>query len=203
MNTLKQLPLMIVGLLILTLSSNVLALDIGDKAPKANVEMKNVDRSMISIADARGENGTLVIFTCNSCPWTQAWSERIARLGNEFRERGIGVLAINSNDPSRDASDGFERMQQEARDLGLQFPYVVDATSNVARAFGASRTPEAFLFNKEGDLVYHGTIDDNAHNPEQVKEQYLRSALEAVVQNADVPVKETKAIGCGIKFRSS
>ncbi|MEJ2050661.1 MAG: thioredoxin family protein, partial [Calditrichota bacterium] len=169
----------------------------------ANVAMKNVDGKMVSIVDVRGENGILVIFTCNSCPWAQAWSGRIAQIGNEFQAKGIGVVAINSNDTRGNAVDDYEHMQQEARDLGLRFPYVVDATSEMARAFGASHTPEAFLFNKEGSLVYHGAIDDNAHNPEQVKEQYLRSALEAVVQNSEVPVKETKAIGCGIRFRSS
>jgi len=203
MKTIKPFALAIMGALMLTVSNNLLALDLGEKAPRANVEMKSVDGNMVSIADVRGDNGTLVIFTCNSCPWAQAWSDRIARLGNEFQARGIGVVAINSNDPNRNAVDGFEHMQQEAEDLGLKFPYVVDATSDVARAFGATRTPEAFLFSSDGNLVYHGTIDDNAHNAEQVEEQYLRTALESVVRQAEVPVQETKAIGCGIKFRSS
>lgn len=203
MKSIKAFVLAMMGVLVITVSNNLLALDFGEKAPKANVEMKNVDGKMVSIADVRGENGTLVIFTCNSCPWAQAWSDRIAQLGNEFQARGIGVVAINSNDPERNAVDGFEHMQQEARELGLQFPYVVDATSDVARAFGATRTPEAYLFNSEGTLVYHGTIDDNAHNPNQVEKQYLRTALESVVQEREVPVQETKAIGCGIKFRSS
>ena len=84
----------------------------------------------------------------------------------------------------------------------MQFPYAVDATSNLARAFGATRTPEAFLFDKDGKLVYHGTIDDNGQEPDKVENAYLKNALEAVLGGRDVPVKETKSIGCSIKFRS-
>jgi peroxiredoxin len=93
-------------------------------------------------------------------------------------------------------------MQQRAKEAGMKFPYVVDATSSVAKAFGATRTPEAFLFDKNGKLVYHGAVDDNKEDPKAVTNPYLKNALDAVVAGTDVAVKETKSIGCGIKFRS-
>jgi len=178
------------------------ALAIGVVAPATTVKMKNVDGRDVSIDDVRGEKGTLVIFTCNACPWAKAWQERIAALGNEFSTRGFGVIAVNSNDPAQVADDGFEEMRVRAKDLGLAFPYVVDATSDVARSFGATRTPEAFLFDASGRLVYHGTIDDNAKEPEKVESRYLRDALEAVAAGRDVATPQTKALGCSIKFRS-
>ena len=175
---------------------------VGDPAPMTTVMMKSVDGSQVSIAGVAGDKGTLVVFSCNACPWVKAWEDRIAALGNAYREKGVGVIAINSNDPAAVPEDGYEVMQQRARDKALKFPYVVDATSEVALAFGATRTPEAFLFGKDGRLVYHGTIDDNAHEPDKVKAHYLRDALEALIAGQPIAQKETKALGCGIKFRA-
>lgn len=176
------------------------ALEIGDPIVATNVKMKNVDGSRISIGDVAGKKGTLALFTCNACPFVKAWEERITRLGNEFRTKGVGVIAINSNDPSVNAEDGFERMQERARNLGFDFPYVVDAGSRVAHAMGATRTPEAFLFDANGKLVYHGVIDDNAHVAADVEQHYLRDAMQALVDGTEIPVKTTKALGCTIKF---
>ncbi len=182
-------------------ATSALALDLGDPIPRADVAMKSVDGSMVTIAGEAGEKGTLVLFTCNACPWVKAWEDRIAALGNEYRAKGIGVVAVNANDPAKVAEDGYAVMQQRAREKGFRFPYVVDATSDVARAFGATRTPEAFLFDRSGRLVYHGTVDDNAQAPERVEATYLRDALAAVVAGREVAVPETKALGCTIKFR--
>jgi peroxiredoxin len=177
-------------------------LALGERAPRAEVKMKGIDGKSMSIAEARGAKGTLVLFTCNACPWVKAWEDRIAELGNAYRERGVGVIAINPNDPKAVAEDGYEEMQRRAQEKGFRFPYVVDATSEVAAAFGATRTPEAFLFDAQGRLVYHGTIDDNAKEPEKVEARYLRDALEAVVAGKAPAVQETKALGCTIKFRA-
>jgi peroxiredoxin len=162
--------------------------------------MKNIDESQVGIADVAGAKGTLVLFSCNACPFVKAWEARIASLGNEFRGKGIGVIAINSNDPSVNSEDNFPRMQERARNLGFEFPYVVDSGSRVALAMGATRTPEAFLFDAKGKLVYHGVIDDNAHVAADVEQHYLRDALQALVDGKDVSVKTTKALGCTIKF---
>ena len=178
------------------------ALAIGATAPQADVKMAGVDGRTLSIAGVKGANGTLVIFTCNSCPWAQAWEGRIAELGNTYARQKIGVIAINSNDPSVKPDDDLAAMKERAGKLGLAFPYVVDASSDVARAFGASRTPEAFLFDRQGKLVYHGAVDDNAREPEKVTERWLRDALVATVAGKPVAVPETKSLGCSIKFRT-
>jgi len=178
------------------------ALALGDAAPLADVKMKNVDGRELSIAEARGAKGTLVVFTCNACPWAKAWHSRIVSLGNRYAKQGIGVIAINSNDPGVVAEDDYPVMQANAKRSKMAFPYVVDATSDVARAFGATRTPEAYLFDHEGRLVYHGTIDDNAKQPGKVKARYLEEAVHAVVDGHEIAQAETKALGCGIKFRT-
>lgn len=178
------------------------ALAIGKSPPKADVKMTSVDGTSLSIAEAKGPKGTLVIFTCNSCPWAQAWQSRIAELGNTYAKQGIGVIAVNPNDPAVKAEDGMAGMQERAKMLGLAFPYVVDATSDVARAFGATRTPEAFLFDAKGRLVYHGAVDDNARQPEKVGARWLGDALAATVAGKAVAVQETKSLGCTIKFRA-
>ncbi len=176
-------------------------LALGDASPMASVKMKNVDGREISIAEVAGRKGTLVVFTCNACPWAKAWQSRIAEIGNRGVKQGVGVIAVNANDPGVVAEDDYPVMQARARELGLKFPYVVDASSDVARAFGATRTPEAFLFDARGRLVYHGTIDDNAKQPEQVKARYLQDAVRAVLAGRKVAAAETRALGCSIKFR--
>ncbi len=174
---------------------------LGDPAPMSDVKMRDVGGREISLAAAKGARGTLVVFTCNHCPYAKAWERRIAALGNDAARRGLGVIAINPNDPAAYPEDAFEPMVKRARALGLRFPYTVDATSGMARAFGATRTPEAFLFDAGGKLVYHGTIDDNAKDADAVKRHYLRDAVDAVLAGKPVPMAETKALGCSIKFR--
>jgi hypothetical protein len=174
----------------------------GAQAPLATTKMKSaLDGKLVSIADVAGKAGTLVIFTCNHCPFARAWESRIVELGNDYAKKGIGVILINANDPAQHPEDGFAEMQRRTKGLGLAVPYVVDDTSNVARAFGASVTPEAFLFDQRGRLAYHGTIDDNRQDPDKVGKRYLKDALDAVLAGKPPAVAETKGIGCGIKFR--
>src|SRR5262245_43164813 len=177
------------------------ALAIGKSAPKADIKMANVDGKSVSVAEAKGPKGTLVVFTCNSCPWAQAWQARIAELGNTYAKHGIGVIAINANDPGVKPEDDMAGMKDRAKLLSLEFPYVMDATSDVARAFGATRTPEVFLFDAKGKLVYHGAVDDNGREPDKVTSRWLDDALTATVAGKEVAVKETKSLGCSIKFR--
>ena len=179
----------------LAVAGSAFGVSIGDKAPSTNVKMKSVDGSAVSIADVAGKQGTLVVFSCNHCPFVKAWQGRIASVGNAAKTRGIGVIIINSNDPTAYPEDSYAEMQKRSQQLGFAFPYVVDATSDVARAFGATHTPEAFLFDKDGKLVYHGAIAD------QVAAHYLQDAIDAALAGKAVPVAETKAIGCSIKFR--
>jgi peroxiredoxin len=178
------------------------ALAIGSAIPSADVKMKNVDGKELTLGDVKGASGTLVVFTCNHCPFAKMWESRIVELGNAYQSKGIGVVAVNANDPAVASEDGYDQMVSRAKEKGFAFPYVVDATSGVAKAFGAARTPEAFLFDKDGKLVYHGAVDDNGQEPDKVGKAYLKDALDAVAGGKAVPVAETKSIGCGIKFRS-
>jgi len=115
---------------------------------------------------------------------------------------GIGMVAINANDPAEYPEDDMNGMKQRAKQLGMKFPYVVDATSDVARAFGATRTPEALLFDAGGKLVYHGTIDDSPKDAAAVKDAWLKDAVNAVSAGKTVTTAETKAMGCSIKLRT-
>ena len=177
---------------------------LGDALPSwaASVKMKGVDGSQLSISDVKGEKGTLIIFTCNTCPWVVAWEDRITQIGNAYKDKGFGVIAINANDPEKKPADGLAAMVERASEKGFGFPYVVDATSDVARAFGATRTPEVYLFDGDGSLVYHGAVDDDARNPDAIEAHYLKDALEALLTGQPIQHAKTKAVGCGIKFRS-
>jgi len=178
-------------------------LRIGDSIPSADVAMKNVDGRELAIKDVTGPKGTLVIFTCNHCPYVKAWEGRIVALANDAVKRGVGVIAINPNDPTSFAEDSFDAMKEKSSSRGYAFPYAVDAgASRLARAFGASHTPEAFLFDATGALVYHGAIDDNVEDAAKVTRHFLRDAVDAVVAGVRPAVAESKAIGCSIKFRS-
>ena len=201
--TLTALALTLAGGAAFVALAGAESLALGDALPKADQRMQNVDGKSLTLAQAKGEKGTLVVFTCNGCPWVKRWEGRMVELGNRFVKDGVGVVFVNSNDPSVAEVDGFETMKARSRELQMSFPYVVDATSGLARTFGATRTPEAFLFDAKGRLVYHGTIDDNAQKPEEVTNAYLADALGALVAGKEVPVAETKALGCGIKFRSA
>lgn len=176
---------------------------LGASIPSDKAAMKNVDGKMLTIDSVKGTKGTLVVFTCNHCPYVKAWEKRITELGNAFSKQGIGVIAINPNDPERSEDDDFDGMVARAKELGLQFPYVVDEGSAVAKAFGASKTPEAFLFDAKGKLVYHGTIDDNVKEADKVEKRWLKDALTAVAAGQTPTVQQTKALGCGIKFKES
>jgi peroxiredoxin len=195
---------MVLAALVLSVAASASAQDalaIGAAPPMSDVPMRGVDGRSVSIADVAGARGTLVIFTCNHCPWARAWESRIVELGNAYRERGIGVVAINPNDPAQQADDGYEPMRTRAREAGMRFPYVVDETSGVARAFGATRTPEVFLFDAQRRLVYHGSVDDNAHEPDAVQQRYLRDALEALLAGRPIAQATTRSMGCTIKWR--
>jgi peroxiredoxin len=175
-------------------------LGIGDAMVDADVEMKNIDGSTISLGDARGKKGTLVIFTCNHCPFVLGWQDTMVAIGNTYAEQGVGVIFINSNDPSV-KGDTYEGMQELAKKEGYTFPYVVDATSDVARHFGAAKTPDIFLFDAEGKLVYQGAVGEGGRSPKAGGQTWLQDALEALIAGRPIETAQTKAVGCSIKFR--
>jgi len=188
--------------LALTVAPARAQLAIGDAVPMKDVKMAGVDGKSVTLASVAGKKGTLVVFTCNHCPWAKMWQTRVTEIGNAAGKSGLGMVAVNSNDPADYPEDGMDGMKQRAKELKIKFPYVVDATSDVARAFGASRTPEAFLFDADGKLVYHGTVDDSPKDASAVKDAWLKDAVNAVAAGKTVTTAETKSMGCSIKFRA-
>ena len=192
-----SLPAMFV---LATLILPAAALERGDAIVDTDVAMKNIDGSMLSIGDIKGEKGTLVIFTCNHCPFVEGWQDEMVAIGNKYSKQGIGVIFINSNDPAA-KGDTFEGMQEMAKAEGYEFPYVVDATSDIARNFGAKKTPDVFLFDADGKLVYQGAIGEGGQKPADGGATWLRDALDALIEGRPIENAQTKAVGCGIKFR--
>jgi peroxiredoxin len=176
-------------------------LSIGDSIVDGDVKMKSTDGSEVSINDVKGEKGTLVIFTCNHCPFVIGWQDTMVELGNTYAGKGIGVIFINSNDPGVKAGDGMEGMQKMAKNNGYEFPYTVDATSGIAKNFGAKKTPDVFLFDAEGNLAYQGAVGEGGRQPKEGGETWLKNALDALVAGDEVQNSQTKAVGCSIKFR--
>jgi peroxiredoxin len=176
-------------------------LALGAKMPATDAKLKSATSGQdVTLAKTAGPAGTLVVFTANNCPFAKAWEERIVALGNTYSKKGVGVMLINANNPALSKGDSFEATQARAKERSMAFPYAIDPGSTVARAFGASKTPEAFVFDKGGALVYHGTIDDNSEDATKVTKTYLKDALDAVVAGKKPAMAETKSLGCGIKF---
>lgn len=166
--------------------------------PMADEKMKDVSGKEVSLNTSKTTKGLLVIFSCNTCPYVKLSESRIKELSDECLKQGVGCIIINSNEAQRTEEDSFDAMVKYASAQKLACPYVVDANSKLADAFGATRTPQCFLFNAKG-LVYKGAIDDNVKDPSLVKVHYLKDAIEALVKNETPKLQETKSIGCTIK----
>jgi peroxiredoxin len=173
-------------------------LEIGSAIPKSDVKMPDVNGKEVSLADAKGQNGLLVIFSCNTCPYVKLSESRIKELSAVAKRNAVGMILINSNEAQRDGDDSFEAMKKYAAAQGYDFSYVLDKNSAVADAFGATRTPHCFLFDKKG-LVYRGAIDDNIKDPADAKEHFLKDAIAAVASGKPVKNPSTKSVGCTIK----
>jgi len=143
----------------------------------------------------------VVVFTCNHCPYAQAYEDRLVDLGEHFDEEGVQFVLINSNDAENYPDDSFEKMKEVHDEVGFPFPYCFDESQEVAKAYGALCTPHCFVFDRERTLQYKGRVDDNWENPNAVKEHNLRDAISALVEGEEVPVKEANAIGCSIKWK--
>lgn len=199
MKLITKTSIVLAGLLACTLP--VVALDIGDPLVDGDVKMESVDGTVVTLNGIKSDKGTLVIFSCNHCPVARAWQKTMAEIGNTYQSKGFGVVFINSNDPVAFKEDDLEGMKEMAKAQSYEFPYVVDATSDVARHFGASKTPDVFLFDADGKLVYKGAVGEGGGRPKEDGETYLKNALDALLAGQPVAKPETKAIGCSIKFR--
>ena len=173
---------------------------IGDEITRIN--LMNVDGNMVSLSDYPEAKGFIIIFTCNTCPFSVANEERIIALDTEFKAKGYPVIAINPNNPSVQPDDTFELMKQKASDRGFTFPYLVDEGQKIYPQFGATKTPHTYIVQKidnKNIVKYIGAIDDNVRDASNVKERFVANAINELLEGKEVSIKETKAIGCSIK----
>jgi len=178
--------------------------EVGDNA--TDFKLKNVDGRMVSLSDYKAAKGFILIFDCNTCPYSKAYNSRIIALNKKYSSQGFPVIAINANDPDVSPGDSFVNMVSEAKKKEYDFPYLVDKTQEIARTYGATNTPHVFVLNKDGGtlkVAYIGTIDDNARDASAVTRKYVEDAVDALLSGKPVPTLKTKAIGCGIKWRNS
>jgi len=174
-------------------------LKLGDKAP--DFTLPGVDGQTHILHNYADKNTLVIIFSCNHCPYVQAWEDRIINIQSNYASHSVQLIAISANDTTEYPADSFSEMIKRSGEKGFNFPYLYDESQNVAKAYGAERTPEVFVFDNTRKLAYHGTIDDNYEDPASVKEQYLRDALDAMISNATPSVPETPPIGCTIKWK--
>lgn len=174
-------------------------LPIGADLPKADVKMKDISGKEISFNEAKKSHGLLVMFSCNTCPYVIKNQQRTKEICQYALGNNIGVVLINSNEAQRDGEDSYEAMKKYAAAQGYKWYYAVDKNSEMADVFGASRTPESFLFNKEGKLVYHGAIDNNPSDGNNVTRKHLHEAISEMLQGKEITVKTSRSVGCAIK----
>jgi peroxiredoxin len=180
-------------------AQNIQSIAIGSAVPMASTKLKSTDGKEVSIKDVMGRKGVLVMFSCNTCPVVVKYQGRTLESLKAARQNGFGVILINSNEGGRSDGDSYTAMQRYAKEQSYgDIPYVVDENAAVADAFGAARTPESFLFNAKGELVYHGAIDDNME-ASQAANKYLVNAITETVSGKTVTVTNTRSVGCGIK----
>lgn len=175
-------------------------LEIGEEAPLTDVEVEDVSGEILTLEEVAGENGLLVNFSCNTCPWVAAWEDRYNPIAELAEDNGIGVIALNPNTSIRDGGESMKDMQDRAKDSNYQFYYALDENSRLAEAFGATRTPDIFLFNSDMELVYTGAIDDNAKSADEVDETFLEDAIQYMIAGKEISPNETKSLGCTIKW---
>lgn len=174
-------------------------LEIGDKAELTDIKMLDVSGEQVSIDDIKKENGVLVLFSCNTCPFVMRWEERYPGFKEYADKYGVGMIVLNSNYQNRDGDDSYQAMKKKANEKNYNFHYVVDEDSRIANAFGGQTTPHAFLFNSDMELVYKGAVDDNYKSEKEVKSAYLKDAIKSVATGKEVAVAESKPVGCSIK----
>lgn len=172
---------------------------IGDKA--TDFKLKSVDGRMYSMADYKDAKGFIVIFTCNHCPFAVKYEDRINELAKKYKSKGYILLAINPNDPAVQPEDSFELMKTRANEKGFVFPYLFDEGQKIYPQYGATKTPHAFLLDKNLVVKYIGAIDDNVDSASDVKEKYLENAIAALEKGKTPSPETTKAIGCSIKAK--
>jgi peroxiredoxin len=166
-------------------------------------DLMGVDDQQHSLSDFAEKSAIAIIFSCNHCPYVRAWEDRMVKIQRDYSEKNVQLIAINANDASKFPDDSFEKMKERAKEKQFNFPYLRDETQEIAVSYGATRTPEVFLFDNAGFLRYHGPIDDNYDDPSSVGIHYLRNALDAVISGRPVAITEISPVGCSVKLRQT
>ncbi|MGF1469993.1 MAG: thioredoxin family protein [Sandaracinaceae bacterium] len=175
---------------------------VGTPAPPFS--LPGTDGKTYSLDDFADAKALVVVVTCNHCPVAKAYEDRLVQLQADYRDRGVRVVAINPNDDERYPGDSFEAMVARAEDKGFNFPYLRDATQEVARAYDAACTPDPFVFDQDRRLVYNGRIDDNWQSEGAVEARDLRTVLDAVLEGRPHGLAEVvPSMGCSIKWKAS
>ena len=178
-------------------------LEVGDYAK--DFKLKNIDGNMVSMSDYDDAKGFIVIFSCNHCPFVKKYEDRMVDLDQEFKRQGYPVIAINPNDPKVQPNDSYENMITRAEEKGFTFPYLVDEAQEIAKSYGATRTPHVYLLDKEAEgkykVAYIGAIDDDTEGKKDHKQKYVEDAIQALESGKKPDPNFTKAIGCTIKWK--
>lgn len=172
---------------------------IGDTA--TDFSLKGTDGQMHSLESIEGAKGYVVVFTCNHCPYSKAYEDRLIALQTKYAEQGYPIVAINPNDPEVNEDDSYELMKVRAKEKGFNFLYLFDDGQKIYPQYGATKTPHVFLLDADRKVRYIGAIDDNSRNPKEVKETFLADAIEALKAGNEPSPTTTKAIGCSIKSK--
>jgi peroxiredoxin len=188
-----------IGAMAFTISE---VLPIGSAMPKADVKLKDISGTEISIKEVTKENGVLVMFSCNTCPYVIKNQQRTVDIAAFAQKNNVGIIILNSNEGQRNDDDSYAAMKTYAKQQNYNWNYVVDKNNEIADAFGANRTPECFLFNKDLKLVYHGAIDDNPSDAASIKRHHLKEAINELTAGKDISIKESRSVGCSIKRKS-
>lgn len=191
------IPVMLLLFMLLGFRSR--PIEIGASLPLATNEITDVSGKSVTLKSAARKNGLLVMFTCNTCPFVVKNQARTIAICKFARANDIGIVLLNSNEANRNAADSYEKMQEYAKVQDFQWIYALDKNSAIANAFDASRTPECYLFDKNLELAYHGAIDDNPQDAQNVTREHLKIAITEIAGGKEVSQKETRSIGCGIK----
>jgi len=173
---------------------------VGDIA--TDFKLPNVDGKMVSLADYKDAKGYIVVFTCNTCPYAQAYENRIIELDKKYAKKGYPVVAIMPNNPKIKPGDNMEAMKSNAKEKGFTFPYLLDDGQKIYPQYGATKTPHIYLLQKteKGNVVkYIGAIDDNYQDANAVNTKYVEDAVDALLAGKEIKVTQTKALGCSIK----
>jgi peroxiredoxin len=185
-----------------TLATDKGGYKVGDTATDFTLE--NVDGKMVSLADYKEAKGFIVVFTCNHCPYSVAYEDRIIALDKKYKSKGYPVIAINPNDPAAQPEDSKELMKKRAKEKGFTFPYLFDKGQKIYPQYGATRTPHVFILQKEGRknvVQYIGAIDNNSRDASAVTEKYAEDAVDALLAGKKPAKTNTRAIGCSIKTK--